>query len=51
MFPAKIIHSSGLGIKSDSKQKRGEALMMVSVNNGKSNQVIEPRSPTSLEVG
>jgi hypothetical protein len=42
---------SGLGIKSDSKQKRGKALRMVSVNNGKSNQVIEPRNPSPLGGG
>ena len=42
---------SGLGIKSDSKQKRGKALRMVSVNNGKSNQVNEPRNPPALAGG
>ena len=42
---------SGLGTKSDPKQKRGEALRIVSVNNGKSNQVNEPRNPPALAGG
>jgi len=42
---------SGLGTKSLVKQKRGEALRIVSVNNRKSNQVNEPRNPPALAGG